>query len=94
MTTERQTGQSRSHAAGGPSMRAQECLPHRHYQGIADRLEQTLAMLPRDERSARLRIHIETAVETATELAYMRQSGLSLVYAKSNIGGEEQEHDV
>lgn len=75
-------------------MRAHECLPHRHYQRIADGLEQTLAMLPRDERSARLRMHIEIAIETATELAYTRQSGLTLVYSRSGIAGKERERDA
>jgi hypothetical protein len=75
-------------------MRAHECLPHRHYQRIADRLEQTLAMLPRDERSATLRMHIEIAIETATELAYMRQSGPALVHSTFGIAGKERERDA
>jgi hypothetical protein len=66
---------------------AYKCLPHRHYQRIADVLEQTAAMLPRDERSVTLRAHIETAIETATELANTPASRLRLVHSKSDIEG-------
>ncbi|CDP53724.1 MAG: hypothetical protein HY371_11650 [Devosia nanyangense] len=47
--------------------------PHRAaYLHIQDRLEQTLAALPRDKRSDELRAAIEHAVEISVELAYQR----------------------
>jgi hypothetical protein len=50
-------------------------------------LEQTAAMLPRDERSGTLRAHIETAIETAMELANTPASRLRLVHSKSDVEG-------
>lgn len=73
---------------------AHNCLPHRHYQCIADVLEQTIAMLPREERSGRLRMHIETAIETAMELAYTPHSRPSLVYSSRRITGRGLDRDT
>ncbi|HEY4202183.1 MAG TPA: hypothetical protein VGM83_16635 [Devosiaceae bacterium] len=44
------------------------------YERVRDILEQTAAMVPQDERSARLRVKIEEAIEEAMELANTRRS--------------------
>lgn len=50
-------------------------LPLPIYEHVRDHLEQALAIVPRDEDSAKLRLRIEEAIELALELAYQRPGG-------------------
>lgn len=43
------------------------------YERIRDRLEQTLAMIPHEDRATNLRLTVEEAIEAAAELAFRRQ---------------------
>jgi len=48
-------------------------LPLPLYEHVRDHLEQALAIVPRDDDTAVLRLHIEEAIEIALERAYRRR---------------------